>query len=827
MDADLLALRIKVTGGKVGAGEVRALNTEVAKTAATTKAAGDASAASAAKIAKTATSLKSVGRSMTTYLSLPLAGIGVASGLLALDFDRAMRNVNSIAQLPAKRFDSLKQQVLDMAGPTAQAPKTLAEGLYALVSSGFDAAESIVILRKSALAASAGLTTTEVSTKAVAASLNAYHLPAKKAAWVSDTLFETVNRGVLTFDELASTIGDTLPFAAQMHVGLNEVGAALATMTKQGLSSAEAVTRTKNVLVTLIKPGKDLSKALDTIGMSGEELVKKKGLQGALEAIVGTTKGGKDEIAALFPNIRALGGVLSLVGKNAKFANEDLAAFKDTTGATSKVLREQEKSFGFQLQRGWADLLAVLIELGERLLPIVVPFLLELAKAGKNVVGWFAKLPPPLQKVGLALAGLAILAGPMLMMAGSVLQLGLALQTIGAFSALGAAGPAAGFLAILGLEVAGFLVLYNKVKWFRDAVDVIWRFVGNQMIFLLSPIALLIAHFGLLKDAAASVASFFSGAFGAAIHWVGNAVSNVAAFFGALPGKIGDALAKVPGIIWAALQKTPMLLGRFIGFWLGLPFRIGYIMVRLGIKVLGGIERLKARLPGLAASAFMALLHGFARAAPAIFHFIVSASSRILGILASLPSKMLSLGARAIGLLLRGLIRGATALWAWELSLPGKFLGFIGRIAPKMFEVGKSIASQIAHGLAQGLADMLPGPVKDALGKVGGVAGDVGGFIGGAFATGTLSAPGGMALVGERGPELVNLPRTSQVIPAASTHRILTAFDRSPRPAALAEHVRRVGGGETRYLVAQPVKIGRKVVAEAVTEAREDAEARL
>jgi phage-related tail protein len=33
------------------------------------------------------------------------------------------------------------------------------------------------------------------------------------------------------------------------------------------------------------------------------------------------------------------------------------------------------------------------------------------------------------------------------------------------------------------------------------------------------------------------------------------------------------------------------------------------------------------------------------------------------------------------------------------------------------------------------------------------------------FASGTDSAPGGLAIVGERGPELVNLPRGSQVIP--------------------------------------------------------------
>lgn len=42
-----------------------------------------------------------------------------------------------------------------------------------------------------------------------------------------------------------------------------------------------------------------------------------------------------------------------------------------------------------------------------------------------------------------------------------------------------------------------------------------------------------------------------------------------------------------------------------------------------------------------------------------------------------------------------------------------------------------------------------------------------------AFAVGTNYAPGGMALVGERGPELINLPRGSQVVPAAQTSNIM------------------------------------------------------
>jgi hypothetical protein len=82
----------------------------------------------------------------------------------------------------------------------------------------------------------------------------------------------------------------------------------------------------------------------------------------------------------------------------------------------------------------------------------------------------------------------------------------------------------------------------------------------------------------------------------------------------------------------------------------------------------------------------------------------------------------------------------------------------------------KALADQIINDLVRiAIRQAITGPLAGAL---------FGGFGGGAassitvgnqsfpkFAGGTDFAPGGMALVGERGPELVNLPRGSQVIP--------------------------------------------------------------
>ncbi len=60
----------------------------------------------------------------------------------------------------------------------------------------------------------------------------------------------------------------------------------------------------------------------------------------------------------------------------------------------------------------------------------------------------------------------------------------------------------------------------------------------------------------------------------------------------------------------------------------------------------------------------------------------------------------------------------------------------------------------------------------------------------GLFAKGTNSAPGGLAIVGEEGPELVNLPRGAQVIPNDITRGVLNG----PRVPAVRSAANQNGG---------------------------------
>ncbi|PDT76986.1 hypothetical protein CO675_10395 [Bradyrhizobium sp. C9] len=91
-------------------------------------------------------------------------------------------------------------------------------------------------------------------------------------------------------------------------------------------------------------------------------------------------------------------------------------------------------------------------------------------------------------------------------------------------------------------------------------------------------------------------------------------------------------------------------------------------------------------------------------------------------------------------------------------------LNALGKIADKLTQMAADQLWSAAFGGSGGLGNLFGGLFG---GKASIATDGIGGFgpTVPAFATGTDFAPGGMSLVGENGPELLNLPRGAQVIP--------------------------------------------------------------
>jgi len=95
-------------------------------------------------------------------------------------------------------------------------------------------------------------------------------------------------------------------------------------------------------------------------------------------------------------------------------------------------------------------------------------------------------------------------------------------------------------------------------------------------------------------------------------------------------------------------------------------------------------------------------------------------------------------------------------------SVVGAALQRLGAVFIKSAAIIKKIESVIIKNPALAIAGGI------ALVALGSVLKNVS-----AFAVGTRNAPGGLALVGERGPELISVPRGAQVTPAAQTANII------------------------------------------------------
>lgn len=128
--------------------------------------------------------------------------------------------------------------------------------------------------------------------------------------------------------------------------------------------------------------------------------------------------------------------------------------------------------------------------------------------------------------------------------------------------------------------------------------------------------------------------------------------------------------------------------------------------------------------------------------------------------------------------------QGLVAGEGWWQSLGNAALSVLDKIA-------SAIETQIANQLVGSLGGLLGGSTFSPTTTLSGFLGLPG------FAAGTKSAPGGLALVGERGPEVVNLPRGSQVIP---NHKIGSAMGGSNVAFHSTMHITVAGNGDKELL---------------------------
>jgi TP901 family phage tail tape measure protein len=278
-----------------------------------------------------------------------LAGIGAAlwkSVEASNEFQKALSNVATVLPNTVKGTQDLSKALIKM-DPALGSTTDLTNGMYQAFSAGAkDAEQAISITENSAKFAKAALTDTATAVDAITTAMNAYGAENVDANKASDIFFTTIKQGKVTGEELAGTIGQSIPLFASMGVPLEELASGMAAMTKQGVNSANATTQLNAIMNSFLKPSEEMSKALQEQGFqSGSAFIESEGLAGALQFLQDETQGSQDKLAGLLPNTRALRGAMALSGQGAEIFAETMAEMEGALGATDEAFGKQEKTF--------------------------------------------------------------------------------------------------------------------------------------------------------------------------------------------------------------------------------------------------------------------------------------------------------------------------------------------------------------------------------------------------------------------------------------------------------------------------------------------------
>ncbi|WP_166345130.1 phage tail tape measure protein [Phytoactinopolyspora limicola] len=317
---------------------------------------------------------------------------------------------------------------------TGRGPQELAKALFFVTSAGLRGGEALDVLKASAQASAIGLGDTAVVADLVTSAVNAYGSETLSASAATDVLIGAVREGKAEAPELAGALGRVLPIASEMGITFDQVGGAVAAMTRTGSNAAEATTQLRAIMSSLLKPAQQSEEALAEFGLSAEQVrqtVRERGLFEGLMQIRDAVGDNDEALARIFPNIRAYAGMLDLTGEAADTNAAIFDRMGDSTGNLAEGFIEWSRTTEASQQRFSAAMEAVRISIGSD----VEGPMRNALDVGTGLALMFTDLDPEMRKIGTtavgAGAGLATAAGAMMLGLVAAAHLRQAMQTLG------------------------------------------------------------------------------------------------------------------------------------------------------------------------------------------------------------------------------------------------------------------------------------------------------------------------------------------------------------------------------------------------------------
>lgn len=208
--------------------------------------------------------------------------------------------------------------------------------LYQAISAGVPEDNVFDFLTIAQKAAKGGVTELETAVDGLTSVTNAYGAANMSAEKAADIMFTTVKLGKTDFNQLSSSLYNVVPTAVSAGVSFEDIGAALAAMTAQGVPTAQSTTKLRQMLVELTDTGGQVDKTFREIaGKSFKEFIKEgNNIQDVLKLLEKSATDSSLGVDELFSSVEAGSAALLLTGEATDKLTSALAAMETSAGAT-------------------------------------------------------------------------------------------------------------------------------------------------------------------------------------------------------------------------------------------------------------------------------------------------------------------------------------------------------------------------------------------------------------------------------------------------------------------------------------------------------------
>lgn len=444
-------------------------------------------------------SLKTVGSTITTAVSLPLLALGAGAIKTASDFEAGMSKVSALSGATGDDLKMLEDKAREMGASTKYSATESAEALSYMALAGWDAEQMAAGLEPSLKLAGAAGMDLALATDIVTDTMSMFGMEASEATKMTDMLAYAQANSNTDVQQLGEALKYCGASANAMGYDLADTTALLGTFADQGLKGSSAGTTLNAMFRDMKKNAKDGAIAIgDTnvaiVDVNGNYRDMTDILADVEKATEGMTQAERDMALSSVWGTEALKGVNMAFEAGVPKIREFEEGIRSSDGAASEMYDTMQNNLQGAIDNMKSAFEGLLITIGQRLIPIFQ----SLVEGITNVFTWFNNLNPAIQNVIIGVGGFLAILGPLLLIVGNVIifivKLSTSISALVTFFSAGGAGAGILSAAIgalsgpIGIAIAAItaliavgVLLYNNWDTIKAKCSEVWNSIKETV----------------------------------------------------------------------------------------------------------------------------------------------------------------------------------------------------------------------------------------------------------------------------------------------------------------------------------------------------------